>query len=642
MKLKKYRVRNFRNILDSGDIDVDDNITCLVGKNESGKTALLKALFKTNPANPITDRFDSQVDYPKRKTKEADPESHNKEAVVECCYELQDADIKKVTEALGEGVLTGKYFGVKTYFNNKRKLSYDDLTDEQTVFDSLLDKAQLSDDTKEALKNTKSWEEFHHSLTEERSNTTKNRNVIRVVSQLKASSLENVLERILSPLIPHYFFLDEYPQLSGGENLNSLAPDKIRSSLSISLFEIAQLPYEKMIGVNSTRKLMNVCGGKGGICDINKTTSEKLFKYWSQNKKLRIIFCPMQGATDDPKEMRAGVNVWIKIYDKKTRETVSLEQRSRGFIWFLSMLVQYVKIKQTHENIIMLLDEPGLHLHGKAQYDLLQCFGKEFSDTQILYTTHSPFMVDISRFDRIRTVHDNGEDGAKVSNDVLSKKNDSLLPLQAALGYGVTQSLFMSPNCLIVEGVSDMIYLKTMYSKLKDKNLSALFHKWTIVPAGGIGKVHTFVAIVTSKENVNTVVLLDAQQERKQSIDNLHKQHLLEKDRVLTYTDFIDDCEEADIEDIFDRPFYLNLVNESRKQDGLPCLELSKIKREIPRITIAIRESLKQKYGEDGNYCHYKPAKIFHQHIDTLWDKVSDDTKGKFEKIFNKINQFLK
>lgn len=47
MKLKRYRVRNFRSIIDSGDIDVDDCVTCLVGKNESGKTAYHKVKQRT-------------------------------------------------------------------------------------------------------------------------------------------------------------------------------------------------------------------------------------------------------------------------------------------------------------------------------------------------------------------------------------------------------------------------------------------------------------------------------------------------------------------------------------------------------------------------------------------------------------------
>ena len=322
-----------------------------------------------------------------------------------------------------------------------------------------------------------------------------------------------------------------------------------------------------------------------------------------------------------------------------------LEYRSKGFIWFFSLIVQYASIKRTYKNVILLLDEPGLHLHGKAQNDLLKCFNEEFSDTQIIYTTHSPFMVDVSSFDRIRTVHDAGSNGAKVSNDALSIKSDSLLPLQAALGYGITQSLFISPNCLIVEGVSDLLFLKAVSSKLIGDKRTGLSPKWTIIPVGGIGKVHTFVSIIKSREDVNAVALLDAQKQHRQAIDNLHKKHLLEKEHVLTYADFMSDChKETDVEDLFEREFYLDLVNEACNDDLPRPIKVSDINSKVPRVVVSIGNYLKKNTMLDDktNYDHYKPARYFYQNIDTLWEKLPDQTKNKFEKMFEQLNQLLK
>src|SRR5690606_26229703 len=114
----------------------------------------------------------------------------------------------------------------------------------------------------------------------------------------------------------------------------------------------------------------------------------------------------------------------------------------RGFKWFFSFYITFAA--DTHggnaEKAILLLDEPGLYLHAKSQADLLVHFEKDFKN-QILYTTHSPFMVPTQNVASIRTVNIEEKTGTTVSND---PKGDArtLFPLQAALGYDIAQSLF--------------------------------------------------------------------------------------------------------------------------------------------------------------------------------------------------------
>ena len=137
--------------------------------------------------------------------------------------------------------------------------------------------------------------------------------------------------------------------------------------------------------------------------------------------------------------------------------------------------------------------------------------------------------------------------------------------------------------------------------------------------------------------------LLD-KQEQHQKIKSLYEEHLLKKERILTYADCFDDNrKDADVEDVFEKSFYIKLVNESHNLT--PPLKLSDININIPRITAAIKKYLKEQnphqYNEDID-CHFKPAKHFHQNIDALWKDVSKETKDRFEAIFNKINQLLK
>lgn len=136
-----------------------------------------------------------------------------------------------------------------------------------------------------------------------------------------------------------------------------------------------------------------------------------------------------------------------------------------------SFLAWYSDLKQKDSPLILLLDEPGLFLHAKAQEDLLNYFESELKDKhQLIYSTHSPFMVNPKQFDRIRIVQDNSitsdedlpisQDGTKIISDVLEASGDSLFPLQGALGYELSQTLFVGPNSLVVEGVSDLLFIQ--------------------------------------------------------------------------------------------------------------------------------------------------------------------------------------
>ena len=111
------------------------------------------------------------------------------------------------------------------------------------------------------------------------------------------------------------------------------------------------------------------------------------------------------GYPDDPEDMTTGMNILGRVRNMKHGVTTPLGTRSRGFVWFFSFLAWYHKIRKENENLILLLDEPGLFLHAKAQGDLLHYFKKELTPYhQLIYTTHSPFMVDPIHFNRVRIV----------------------------------------------------------------------------------------------------------------------------------------------------------------------------------------------------------------------------------------------
>lgn len=305
-------------------------------------------------------------------------------------------------------------------------------------------------------------------------------------------------------------------------------------------------------------------------------------------------------------------------------------------------------MKRRQERLVLLFDEPGLSLHGRAQGDLLHYFEQELKPHhQLLYTTHSPFMVDPTRFERVRIVQDRAIDadfeaeedtiGTEVTSEVLDATSDSLFPLQGALGYEINQTLFVGPNSLVVEGVSDLIYIQLMSMLLRDRGSAGLDAGWTVTPVGGADKVPTFVALLGAQSNLNMAVLIDYQKKDRQRIENLYKRKLLRKRNLLTYADFLDKSE-ADVEDMFDTEFYLRLVN-GAYGSSIAAADLPK---SHPRMVKRIEESLaKVPLPKGASFSHYVPAKYFSVNLASLAENIPEPDLARFQQVFDVLNGLL-
>lgn len=350
----------------------------------------------------------------------------------------------------------------------------------------------------------------------------------------------------------------------------------------------------------------------------------------------------------DPKGMQSGMNIWGRVKDTKRNVSTSLGTRSRGFVWFFSFLAWYSKIRKEEGNLILLLDEPGLSLHAKAQADLLRYFKAELSPHhQLIYTTHSPFMVDPKRFDRVRIVQDlsidknpdelaEDERGTRVITEVLDATSDSLFPLQGALGYDIHQTLFVGPNCVIVEGVSDLLYIQTISTILQDKGRDGLSSDWTVTPVGGADKVPTFVALIGARSSLKIAVLIDYQKRGQQKIESLYKRKLLKKKNVLTFADYVEDSE-ADVEDMFGSEFFINLVNGAYKATIVHA-NLPPGTRVIHRLEQYLKDT---PLPNEDPFNHYRPALYFSKNVSTLVDELTGSILDRFQRVFDALNKLL-
>lgn len=653
MKLLEFRVREFRSIWDSGPVKIDDETTCLVGKNEAGKTTLLNALYRTNPIIKADAVFDETYDYPKREVEEyryaIENEDRDPAVVVDCLYELEEADVKVITSVFGPNALKRRTFQRQTYYGKNQHTFRMD-TDASAARLHLANNAALSEELKVALGEAKDWKTFAAALA-----ATEITGAVTTLKALVTSVQENgfdyyIFNSLIWSRVPKFLYFDEYYQMEGQANLNALIAREKSDQLEdsdhplLGLINLARLDHRQLLETKNTTELKNKLEGAGNYL------TGRIVKYWSQNQHIQMRFDVRDARPEDPEGMQKGINVWGEVYDTVHWATTPLRARSRGFVWFFSFLAWYEDIKRQKQNVILLLDEPGLSLHGRAQADLLRYFETELSGHQLLYTTHSPFMIDPRRFERVRIVQDLGidakealpkeEDGTKVLANVFDGTDDSLFPLQGALGYEIQQTLFIGPNSLVVEGIADMLFLRTLSAELEREGRQGLSDEWVITPVGGSGKVPTFVALLAPQKGMNVATLLDVQKSDREMIDDLFKKKLLDKKQVSTYADFIGGAE-ADVEDMFERDFYVQLVNaEFAKQLNTP-IDPAALNANNPRVLRAIEEWLAANPLTSGKFGHYRPARYLSENIATLWPQVSDASKDRFEAAFKHLNRLL-
>lgn len=190
---------------------------------------------------------------------------------------------------------------------------------------------------------------------------------------------------------------------------------------------------------------------------------------------------------------------------------VELDQRSEGFQWLVSFFVVFfAEAEDKHENAVLLLDEPGLHLHGLKQRDFRDTLSRLAEDNQTLYTTHSPFLVGPDELDRVRVVEmTNRNVGTKVHTSVTSSDPAALLPLQEALGYDLAQSLFSQQRNFIVEGLTDYWYVGAISALFEEAGRDGLRKNVAVIPAGTASKVVYFATILHA-HNLKVAALLDS------------------------------------------------------------------------------------------------------------------------------------
>jgi predicted ATP-dependent endonuclease of OLD family len=621
----------FRNILDSTQVAIDPKVTCLVGKNESGKSAFLTALWWLNPAR-TKKKFSVAENYPAWLEKRHRNEGRDQESLspIDAVFEWEESDVNVVEEKFGPGVAkAGAILILEKRYNNEFRWTHG--CDEKRALKNFTDSNKMPAGASAA----KDFKTLVSLLAEKKEEKKEDQEASKKIADVQSalntllgkSSFDGLLWEIAQRRIPKFLYFADYSKLPYSVKIDRvLKGDDLteEETTARALLQLGGTENEYMLNPDYERR-------KRELENVANALSEDVKKYWTQNPELRVTPDITQ-RTEQRGNGNAAVldELKIRIWDNRHSLSLPFTEHSAGFQWFFSFLAAFSEYEFGDPPVVILLDEPAVGLHAKAQSDFLRFIEERLSKRcQVIYTTHSPFMIQPGQLERVRLVEDVGpEKGSTVSGNVLSRDRDTLFPLQGALGYDLVQHLFVAEHNLVVEGTSDYAYLKIISDFLKAAGRAHLNPQWSIVPVGGADLIPTFVALLGNHLKVTVVV--DSRKGGQQRLHQMAKDGYLEKQRLILLGEILGQPG-ADIEDFFQEDEYLALYNKAFSK---------KLKEADVKGSDPITQRIARHEGV-ARYDHGGPADVLLRDRDAVLKSLSEETLKKFEKLFDHINKTM-
>lgn len=654
MKLIAVTVQKFRNFVDSQRIEIEPDVTCLVGKNESGKTTILKALHRLNPANGDSTTFDLVTEYPRWKLARDRRENVDlaKTIPIRAEFALEADDIAALNAvSVVEIPESANVIAFRDYENSFVAYFATDVAVvvETAATASSVDAADVSEllkakDLDAAMATAK---ELAKALKE--SDPARSKALVSFPGAaekhrflVQADQIDDEQRKVLMSRIPKFFYFSNYSVLPGETDLTALA-QKISAEEELNEGERTVVSLLAHAGVQAKNFLdVNYDSRKAELQAASSDLSEEVFKYWKVNTDLSVVFGDDNISVLNSRTNQAVNHRFLKIELRDARHggvETNFATRSTGFQWFFSFFAAFSEYQHSTKPVIVLLDEPGTSLHGEAQKDFISYIFKELgASKQTIYTTHSQFMVDPGVYEKLRAVHDratreNKDQGVAVTEVSLSADRDTILPVESALGYTISQHLFLGSGLhLLVEGSSDFIYLMRMSAYRESKNQTALSPKLALIPVGGITNMPAFVALMGRRLGVSALVDGPTTSAVLHRTRKAAEANGVAPDNIVAVSEIIPALPKtADIEDLFAVADYLQLYNWAFKA--------SVTEADLPDTAVPIVKKLQDLAG--GEFDHALPAHALTDHQDEFFASIDPVTVERFGEVFNRLNETI-
>ena len=674
MKLTHVRVQNYRCVRDTGWFEIEHSKTILVGPNEAGKTAVLEALQQINRPAGVR-KFDPLRDYP-RKLYNADIQSKKRDPgeipVVSARFELEPADLVE----FADGFAATAYICTRYLDNTLRhhleggpeiivfseeirkdlgrlathvdSRATEDQPDEEHGFG-----AELEDFIKDWRVGTttiasdravklRSWLDSVTEFVDE-NDTTQDQRHTRLLGYTRISEDRDAALKKLNSHLPVFVYFNNYFRVRPNLHLRHFADRVEQELLDDSSYDYGNVCLLKLLGFDA-RELADL-----GDAPDPGDDKEAFDRYRSQlderriklnaasvrlTEEIRSIWNPDQTRAEaDTVLIQADGQYLNVVVEDELGVQIEVDQRSAGFQWLVSFFVVFfAEADDAHANAVLLLDEPGLSLHGLKQREFRLTISRLAEGNQTIYTTHSPFLVGPDELDFVRVVEMTDRDnGTKVHTSVTASDPAALLPLQEALGYDLAQSLFAQQRNLVLEGLTDFWYFEATAQLLREAGSVDLNRQIALLPANSAGKVVYFATILHA-HNLRVAALLDSDNAGDMAAKQETLIHTLGNTNILRTGDVCPGAiTQPEIEDLLRN----TLIEIAQSEFGWDIRELAAKQPNRPIVDIFA--------DEVSDFSKYRLAKAYLRWTrDHSATDLTDIERSSWVEIIKKVNRALR
>ena len=615
MKLIKFRIQRYKSIKDSGWCWLASDITTLAGKNESGKSAILEALRDFNldvetwpdGAVPIDDSGKPRIEM--------------------CFGEIEESILDKIVEEADSGE-TREYisknnvtiikfddceYGLdekfETFLNKEReKLNLESIRKIKQVIGNLseiewlsgITKPKLDDDIASTQERVGSYiieaETQVASISDRLDVETKLR-VNKAIEELKSTNdalcQKDVASEFVRKLVgetPAFIFFSDFSDILPFELPIGEAKDQ---NIVQDFTKVSGLDLDRVINATDSLQRRNI------LSKHSANISGNFQNHWRQDK-LDLV------AERDGETLRLGVK------ESDGHLLYKPEQRSKGFQWFLSFYLRLNANDQGRTSII-LIDDPGLYLHAKAQEDVLKELEKISEKSSVIISTHSPYLIDSQRLDRVRLIVKDDHAGTRIENKIHKDADaETLTPISTAIGLDISKGFsIVGKKNVLLEGISDYYFIQALWKDAKT-------NKANFIPCVGAQNIPQLASLLIGWD-LEFLVVLDHDLEGD-DIPKKLKKLSIEQDRII----FISEENKFSIEDLFTHDDFNAYVLEEMKNEDATTSNSKFLKdKKLDKVLLAKKFFEKMKH-------------------DRLNCKLSQETISAFRKVFGKIDAIFK
>ena len=665
MKLRKARVQNYRSIHDSGWFDVEDDKTVLVGPNEAGKTALLRALQTVSMPPGGGAELNPLRDYPRSRFREIDDGTVKlSDAIVATAvFGLENHDRAMLAE-YAPHLEQATELHVSGYYDRSRRCTFGDIAmwshfgDVDQPLGFLHDQVAKAGPDGHALTNAlralaADWtpstplrgegaEALDQWLDAARPYLDPNNaEVPRAFDTVRtAARMDGQVRQALDALesrIPFFVYYSHYVKVHPRIHLGRLATQEATGDIDEE-YDLGNLCLLRFLGLTAGeladlgRGMPDVRVNRHGL--VIPPTPEEVREYQDRldrrgyrlNAASMTLTKSINALWGDDREldiMPDGQYLKVVVRNEDGAR-VELDQGSEGFRWLVSFYVVFeAQARGKYANAILLLDEPGVSLHALKQKTFRDTITKLAGRNQTIFTTHSPFMIGSDELDKVRIVElQDRETGTLVHQDFAAGDRRSLYLFQTHFGYELGQTLFGRRRNLVVEEIADYWYLQALAEAAHDAGQPTLDNDVAIIPAGAAGKI-AYQASILHAQDLRIAALFDSDDAGRAAAGEDAFVRLMREQRILSVADFYKGAVEMpEVEDLV-RDTLLSVAHDEL---GLDTIDEQAQRR--------VRDVL-----EAPPISKYRLAKAFIRWMRTHgWDDLQSHEQDMLRSLFIAVN----